>query len=548
MSYDYYKYIKYKNKYILQKRNQKGGSIVALKEILLLQSEIQRHNIINNIDKYNKLYNNIIKKNQENQRHSTFVPCIELYEFEIAGYNNNNNIFSFGPIHKTLPNTCGVINVLNNKSNYNSYLNSSCDPIYSNTQLGGGLNMNDYHNIYLSKSAKNNTPEENKLFTINVKNDFIKNMKTIINNNMNYINMKANKTIITNENIDDLHKSGFVFKINVPSTKKVIIIGDLHGSLHTFLRNMFRLIQLSILDMNFKLNDDYVIIFLGDILDRGFYAIEIISFICKLIIVNNTMDELKVIYNRGNHEEIGIWSMYGFNNEMNIKFPELKENNLITRFFTTLSSGIILYTMIDNIEHKFWLSHGGIPYCNTTKKPLVLANDDILQFDEYYADHIRWCDFCTNNTTIHSIRGPDLYNVNHTSLNEFLGVNNIMFVIRGHMDSIANSYVLATNERHAHIIGLKNNISSKMILINPNNFIDNNRNAKNGPIARVLLNIKEDTIDNTQLHRVITLSTNTDAGRPLVHDSFGILRFDLTKNNVNEFSPETNIYDVKKVF
>jgi hypothetical protein len=123
-----------------------------------------------------------------------------------------------------------------------------------------------------------------------------------------------------------------------------------------------------------------------------------------------------------------------------------------------------------------------------------------------------------------------------------------MFVIRGHMDSIANSYVLATNERHAHIIGLKNNISSKMILINPNNFIDNNRNAKNGPIARVLLNVKEDTIDNTQLHRVITLSTNTDAGRPLVHDSFGILRFDLTKNNVNEFSPETNIYDIKKVF
>jgi hypothetical protein len=546
MSHDYHKYIKYKNKYLLYRLEQKGGSNIH-NRILTLQTKIQHTNNI--IHKYNELYNIIIKKNQKNQKNTNIVPCIELYEFEIAGYNNNN-MFSFGPIYKTPSNSCGVINVLNNNNNFNSMLNSSCDPIYSNIQLGGSLNMNDYYNIYLKTLAKNDKPKENKLFTINVKNDFIKNMKTIINNNMNYINTKANKTIITNENIDDLHKSGFVFKINVPSTKKVIIIGDLHGSLHTFLRNMFRLIRLSILDMNFKLNDDYVIIFLGDILDRGFYAIEIISFICKLIIVNNTMDELKVIYNRGNHEEIGIWSMYGFNNEMNIKFPELKENNynLITRFFTTLSSGIILSTMIDNIEHKFWLSHGGIPYCNITKKPLVLANDDILQFDEYYADHIRWCDFCTNDTTIHSIRGPDLYNVNHTSLNEFLGVNNIMFVIRGHMDSIANSYVLATNERHAHIIGLKNNISSKMILINPNNFIDNNRNAKNGPIARVLLNIKEDTIDNTQLHRVITLSTNTDTGRPLVHDSFGILRFDLTKNNVNEFSPETNIYDVKKVF
>ena len=96
-------------------------------------------------------------------------------------------------------------------------------------------------------------------------------------------------------------------------------------------------------------------------------------------------------------------------------------------------------------------------------------------------------------------------------------------------------------------------ISSEVVIINPNVIhqldeeattpvvdmehkdsdalvINSQRNSKNGPIARIVLCGNKDgtQIDrNTVLYPMLTLSTNTDFDRGLVHDSFGVLRFDL---------------------
>ena len=85
------------------------------------------------------------------------------------------------------------------------------------------------------------------------------------------------------------------------------MFGDFHGSFHTFFRLMLRL-ELSGILTNYELKEGYKMVFCGDILDRGNYALEIVTFILQLIINNPG----NVIYNRGNHEDQFTYSRYGF--------------------------------------------------------------------------------------------------------------------------------------------------------------------------------------------------------------------------------------------
>ena len=106
------------------------------------------------------------------------------------------------------------------------------------------------------------------------------------------------------------HKDAFIYRFKLIPTDKIIMFGDFHGSFHTFFRLMLRL-EFSGILTEYKLTDGYKMVFCGDILDRGQYILEIVTFILQLIIKNPE----NVIYNRGNHE---VYSVYknSFKNEM----------------------------------------------------------------------------------------------------------------------------------------------------------------------------------------------------------------------------------------
>jgi hypothetical protein len=111
---------------------------------------------------------------------------------------------------------------------------------------------------------------------------------------------------------------------------------------------MYRLHRFGVIDINnFTVKDNYVLIFLGDVIDRGTYGMEILYFIMKLM--NNNLN--KIFLNRGNHEEQTQYSYYGFKTEFTKKIEneELRNTieNLYITFFTGLSSAIIL-----NIDNK----------------------------------------------------------------------------------------------------------------------------------------------------------------------------------------------------
>lgn len=99
--------------------------------------------------------------------------------------------------------------------------------------------------------------------------------------------------------------SNFMFKpyaqrMIVPAGSNVILFGDLHGSVHSFIRDLLKLHKMGFIDNNFKLTDkNNYIVFLGDYTDRGIYGVECLYTIARLKIANPH----QVVMARGNHED-----------------------------------------------------------------------------------------------------------------------------------------------------------------------------------------------------------------------------------------------------
>ena len=125
-------------------------------------------------------------------------------------------------------------------------------------------------------------------------------------------------------------------------------MGDLHGSIHSLIRNLIRLYLLGFLDENLKILDtpteERYMVFTGDFVDRAIFGAETLNVILKLFLANN---HGKVFLIKGNHEDISIASMYGFANELNHKYRkvddvcnetpiELFENHVFSKLPTSL--------------------------------------------------------------------------------------------------------------------------------------------------------------------------------------------------------------------
>ena len=499
------------------------------------------------------------------------VPSFELYEFELNGYTATNYRHQFNKLSNAAKNECGLIKVKSIYDNilprryrpnydYNKLYKSSCDLLSSDTNdekynitipSGDYYTMSDYHNMYVQLFAKDIRIDKT-YFTDEIICNFRNLLIEITKLNMSYINNFI-------PDAKPLHDEGIIFNITVESSEKIITIGDLHGGFHTFLRHMFRLAKMGVLNLDtWKINDNYMIIFLGDILDRGQHAVEILTFICRLIKENNTNTKLKIIYNRGNHETSNQYSYPNifYQKETQILATEyMKKLNIpieiFDDFMTSLSSAVI----IKNNSFKIWLSHGGFPI-NASGDVHIIGDSPVIIKEVAIGKQILWNDFEYDIHAIHPIasrRAPETYKLHQNNLKDFLEQNNINFIIRGHQDSHYNSYLLSNNGRVDNRFSIGNVKQKSNITTYYNQNKDTtipSRNAYNGPIARILLDIMPSGMkvidDIYNIYPVITISTNTDYDRPFVHDSFGILRFDLMFNQLSTFNLMTNIYDNNK--
>jgi hypothetical protein len=511
---------------------------------------------------------------------------IDIYEFKLEGYgvevrpNLNLKYYKFNlpfESNKDLsnPDECGIIKSKNT------------DPTFVN-------NAADIRSCDLIKSNIINTTEDDDLF------DYIINYPTINNEDSPYYIDRDVKELITNTytykfsklkkyfdniyancnpkfNLKDLsihefckppdnfllnylellkvsidtldhvyqfnptpENPSYIYELYVEAHHKIICIGDIHGGFHTFYRLLKRFELMGVLDLEtFTINEPYKIIFTGDILDRGVYSLEILDILLKFIIINTTRESIKIIYNRGNHEDYTIFSRDGFKDELKIKFAKLTDPIYFTdliiniqTFLTKLPCAIVMKCA--SVNKSYYISHGGFSIQKDNIIDGKYFEPDNYEFmlnkcylTEQQTTQIMWNDFTSIPTNFisksyKSVRGSDdMFNLSKLETDKFLEQNGINFIIRAHQDSYGNSFLFAQSIAQ---IDVKLTIRDNIAMLN--NYLETNTITKFGsktkPIAR--LNINKLTPAD-KIFRVLTISTNTAYNRNLHYDSFILINF-----------------------
>lgn len=136
-----------------------------------------------------------------------------------------------------------------------------------------------------------------------------------------------------------LKANGTCRKINIANNSKINVIGDIHGSLKDLLH---------ILDEAGLPSDINKFVFNGDFVDRGDNSVEVMTLLITLMIVYPDY----VVLNRGNHEDMAVNRVYGFQNECCSKYDELTYG-----MFNEIFRYLPLFTIVNDT---IFIVHGGL--------------------------------------------------------------------------------------------------------------------------------------------------------------------------------------------
>ena len=418
---------------------------------------------------------------------------------------------------------------------------------------------------------------------------------TFIKENMNKI--VVNNIFKKNNHYNKLYNGSLIYNMKIKDNEKLIMLGDIHGSFHTFFRILVRFHLFGAINLNtYKINDGYKLIFLGDIFDRGTYVFEIMYIVLRFFINNNTKNDLKIIINRGNHEENETYTGFehGFYKEMTKKFGKDVDQimGLFDNFYIFSPSGIVL----NHNNKKYFISHGGLPI-NFNKKELSFDIPDGIKnkiiFSDIYNNKeshfykrsiVRWGEYSVNDKLSKEYVYPEIDYLQKefpdtkpriplTTLNNFLFNKKFDFIIRGHTDNVYNAALLNKN---AELIPLnkidKNKLYKKMDYINPQKIkiikiikknnskkskyadpsnIQNSLHYVSGPVSTIYPDEWQKNKNknnnsnsnrvinllNNNVYPVLTISTNSDNYRMLNKDSFIVFNF----SNKKDFIKYSNL-------
>ena len=199
----------------------------------------------------------------------------------------------------------------------------------------------------------------------------------------------------------------------LPQNTNVIIIGDLHGDQSTLKR---------ILKQSKWKQDNSVLIFLGDYIDRGPKQLEVLFALFQL--QNNHPGNIILL--RGNHEapkDLPV-SPHDFPQHLERKYGQnwMKAQQLIQNVFDNLFTAVV-------IENKALFLHGGVPSQATGVDDLAFARKTHPETNTL--TEILWNDPSTLPGVQHSFRGKGKL-VGPDITSRFLDKIGVQFLIRGH--------------------------------------------------------------------------------------------------------------------
>lgn len=217
------------------------------------------------------------------------------------------------------------------------------------------------------------------------------------------------KKVFENENI--------MLEFNLDNEdKKVYVIGDIHGNLET----LVKLIEL-IEEQNPEL-----VIFLGDIVDRGLKQLECLLIVLTLKILNPQ----KFYLLRGNHETLEMNKYYGFFQDFMHKFKDSIKFNEILTVYDVLPICVL-------INRTILCLHGGIP--QDTEILTKLKGYKTKDMTRIYKSiskgvfQIMWNDPKSElQGFVNSFRGSGIFFFGEEVFNDFMRINNLEYLIRAH--------------------------------------------------------------------------------------------------------------------
>jgi Ca2+-binding EF-hand superfamily protein/diadenosine tetraphosphatase ApaH/serine/threonine PP2A family protein phosphatase len=216
--------------------------------------------------------------------------------------------------------------------------------------------------------------------------------------------------------------------LHLEDASTVSIVGDLHGSLPS-LRQVLDLLWTSLDD------EDSVIVFDGDFVDRGEESLEVM---CVLLLLKLAYPK-KVYLLRGNHEDVLISSAYGFQDELIRKYG-VGRSELVFDAFNAVFCALPICAVTKTAA----ILHGGLPSRDfdlkhveeistearcRVKTAVNDSTDPIAQLIQ----GILWSDPSPNRYGIHFNKtrtigvtfGPDV-------VRDFLNRHGLLYLIRGH--------------------------------------------------------------------------------------------------------------------
>ena len=170
-------------------------------------------------------------------------------------------------------------------------------------------------------------------------------------------------------------------KINTPTNYNIYVFGDFHGNFLDFSFIYENLLEEEVINDNFELTKNSILIFLGDYTDRGPNSLELLTTLMILKIKN----PYNVFLLRGNHEDLIMNVIYGFHSEIFNKIKNNKNRNniikQITKSYELMPTS--LYLENENKTQIIHLSHAGFEIRNNPKKFIEseIKNDKNIQFD-----------------------------------------------------------------------------------------------------------------------------------------------------------------------
>jgi hypothetical protein len=137
-------------------------------------------------------------------------------------------------------------------------------------------------------------------------------------------------------------KGIFVQKANYGKVSKIVVFGAIQGAFHGMLRYLKKLKELNIIDEDLKLkNKNYFLVFLGHVVHRCPWTLEILAIVMRLM----EMNPENVIYLRGTSEYPKTWRQHTLGTELEARIERTGQEEIpleaeIDNFFDTLPYGI----------------------------------------------------------------------------------------------------------------------------------------------------------------------------------------------------------------